>query len=322
MNCTHIRHTFLFTLMVGAGILFLNQAAWSADKVLATINGQNITSGDLKIEQNLLQIEMRLRNRPVTDRQVQALQDDIIDNLVAREVLFQYADEKNIRARSQSVKTAFDDLKEQLGGRSALNAYLAAGGITQEQLKDRLDRGLIVRRLLRRDAVRSIKISEAEIEAFYRNHPEYFQRGEQVRVRHILVTEKQGDGNASARTRIGALQKQLEMGADFAVLALEFSDCPSRSSAGDLGFLTRQQMVADFADAAFSLHPGEISGIVTTRYGYHLIQMLERKPPEKISYKEAREKIERSLRRNKENTAVKRFIAQLKKDSDIKLTNP
>jgi len=295
-------------------------ACSAAETVIATVNGNAITGKDLKAEMKFLEMEMQLRNRPVSYSQMAQMRSQIIDNLINREMIYQDATNKKIHIRPEWLNDAMTELTDQIGGRSALNNYMTAAGINRNELKDRLDRGLVVRSLLRRDAVRTIRISEAEKEAFYRNHPNYFQMGEQVRVRHIFVAEKPGrQGEASARSRIESLKKQLAMGADFAVLALEYSDCPSRTSAGDLGYLTRQQLVADFADVAFALKPGEVSDIVTTSYGYHLIKLIDRIPPQQISYKESREKIERSLRRNKENVAVKRFVAELKKKTVIKL---
>ncbi len=318
------RHSFFyiiaFTVITTVAVITVTPACSAAETVIATVNGNAITGNDLNVEMKLLEMEMQLRNRPVSYYQIAQLRSQIIDNLINRDMLYQYATNKKIRIRSEWLTTTMEDLQDQLGGRSALNTYMAAAGLDKNDFKKRLTKGLVVRRLLRRDVVRTIRISEAEMQAFYRDHPDYFQKGEQIRVRQILISEKSGpQGETSARSRIESLQKQLAMGANFAVLALEYSDGPSRSSAGDLGYLTRQQMVPDFADAAFALKPGEISDIVHTAYGYHLIKMIDRLPPQQISYKESREKIERSLRRNKENASVKRFVANLKKKTEIKL---
>ena len=117
--------------------------------------------------------------------------------------------------------------------------------------------------------------------------------------------------------RIETLRRQIENGANFAVLALEYSDCPSKARAGDLGYLTRDQMIASFGEVAFALKPGEVSDIVETRFGYHLIQMIDSKPPALLAYNDVREKIERTLRRDKENRAVRSYVAELKSQSEI-----
>jgi parvulin-like peptidyl-prolyl isomerase len=188
------------------------------------------------------------------------------------------------------------------------------------QLKERIKKGLIIRRLIRRDVLRRIKVTESEMQAFYHRYPEFFRQDEQARARHILIevhnmnSEEQRE---AALAKIRALQTRLEQGAEFAVLALEYSNCPSKNQGGDVGYFTRNQMVAAFSDAAFDLQPGEISDIVTTRYGYHLIQLIDRKPPSQMAYKTVRTKIERTLRRNKEQEKIDTYLAGLKRKAAI-----
>lgn len=301
-------------------ILCSAQTSPSANNVLATVNGTPIPIIELKWEIGQLEAEMRLRNRPLTHQQIQKLRPMLITNLIERELLYQQAQQTNIRIRPQWINAALSDLKEQLGGNAALNAYLSGVGMSYSQLKERLHKGLAVRRLLRKEAIHTIKVSEAEIQAFYREHAQFFQRGEQVRVRHILVSVSNMNDELQrnqAWQKIQSLQNRLQNGENFAVLALEYSNCPSRIRGGDLGYLDREQMLPRFADAAYALQPGKVSDVITTRFGYHLIQMLDRRPPSTVNYKEARSKIERTIRRNKENKAVQNYVAQLKNQVTI-----
>lgn len=318
---SYIRHLIFFMASILLVQICSTQNTVAADTTLATVNGTAISATELDWEIKQLSAEMRIRNRPLSDQQLRQLRNQLIENLIEREVLYQHARAKNIEIRSQWIAASLSELKDQLGGSSALQAYLADTGMTQAQLKDRLAKGLTVRRLLRRDPIRSIKVSDAEMNAFYRQHPEMFQRSEQVRVRHILIKVTGAHDEAqrlNAWERIKTLQRKIDSGADFAVLALEYSDCPSRTRAGDLGYLTRDQMISPFAEAAFELEPGEVSDIVETRFGYHLIKMIDRKPPVLLIFKDVRQKIERTLRRDKENGAVRQYVANLKRQSEIK----
>ncbi|MBT8340865.1 MAG: hypothetical protein HKP58_16150 [Desulfatitalea sp.] len=308
-------------LTAGVTLFFTVETGWPAEPHLAYVNGQPISSKDLRLEIGLFQNEMNLRNRPVSYKTVEALDSQLLANLVSREVLYQHAKALHLKPRSHSVSEAYAELSTQFGGTSALKAFMNKAGITEAQLRSRLEKGLSVRRLLRREAIRKIRISESEMQAFYRNLPDFFQHGEQVRVRHILITDKEPGKEESRMTawnRIQTLQAQLNAGADFSVLALKYSECPSRSKAGDLGYLTRDQLLPGFAQAAFELQPGDTSDIVTTRFGFHLIRMLDRKPQKQVTYRKALEKIERTLRRDKENQAVKRYVAQHLKQAEIR----
>ena len=128
------------------------------------------------------------------------------------------------------------------------------------------------------------------------------------RASHILVKER---GLAES------LYKRIKDGARLEDLAREYSTCPSKSKGGDLGYLRRNQMITAFADAAFALQPGEVSDIIETHLGYHLIQMVDRIPASQMAYRQAREKIERTLRRNKEKKAADAYLARLKKKAAI-----
>jgi parvulin-like peptidyl-prolyl isomerase len=306
-------------------LFFLNltcagKPVWAADTPLASVNGITISSKELEWEVKQLAVEMRFRNQPLSEQQLTHLRGQLIENLIEREMLFQHAQAKEIQIQSQWVEAALTEFKEQLGGPTALQRFLTEADMTPAQLKTRLAKGLTVQRLLRRDPIRPVKVSDAEMQAFYRNHPELFQGGEAVRVKHILVavSDMNDDSQrAQGLEKIRSLKKKLDQGANFAALALEYSDCPSRIRSGDLGYLSRDQMIASFAAAAFELQPGTINDIVETRYGFHLIQLMDRRGPSLLAYKEVRDKIERTLRRDKENDAVSSYVNGLKRQSKI-----
>lgn len=296
------------------------QAAPSPDAPLAMVNGIAITAQDLDDEINHLKAEMQLRGRPLLEDQLQALRNPLIDNLIDREVLYQEARSNKIQVRPQAVEEALVQLRERVGGASAFRWYMATTGTTEQRLRRRLDRGLAVRQLLRREAVRGIRVDEGEMRAFYRRHPEFFTGGERIRARHILIAvdnPADEDQRAAAMARVRQLQTRVAEGTPLAVLALDHSACPSRSRGGDLGYLTHDQMVKEFAEAVEAMAPGQISDIVTTAMGFHLIQVLDRKPPAPITYNRALPKIERTLRRDKEQAAVQTYVARLKRSAEI-----
>ena len=297
-------------------------SAAPANHVLATVNDAVITQRDLELEQAQIYAESRLRNRPIEEKQIIALKKELIENLIDRELLFQRAQAKKLQIRNRWVERSLSELKAKIGDDDQYDTYLKIVRLDENQLKERLRKGLIVQRLLRREVVRQIKVSEAEMQAFFRQHPEFFVRQEQVRVRHILIetkNEPQDDLRGQALLRIQALQHMLYEGANFAALALEHSEDPSKTKGGDMGYLERDQMIPAFADVAFSLQRGEVSDIVQSHLGYHLIQMVDRIPASQMAYRNARDKIERTLRRNKEKQAADAYLARLRKRADIQL---
>lgn len=142
----------------------------------------------------------------------------------------------------------------------------------------------------------TVKVSEEEISNYYKNNQEEFRIPERVRARHILISSGPDDtpeARTKARQKAEDVLAQLKKGVDFADLARKYSDDPaSRAKGGDLGYFSRQDMELAFVEAAFALkEPGEISEVVETSFGYHIIQLLEKKPTEIPPLENVREQI-------------------------------
>ena len=150
--------------------------------------------------------------------------------------------------------------------------------------------------LLDQNALRdTIELSDDELFEYYEANPEEFTQEEQVRARHILLQVGGDRTEQQAEEQMLAIRDRLEAGEDFATVATELSDDPgSKAQGGDLGFFGRGQMIGEFEEAAFSAVPGEVVGPVKTNFGYHLIQVEERRDAGRSSFAEAQEQI-RSL---------------------------
>ena len=292
----------------------------AAGNILATVNNVPITRQEISRETAIIEADTHLRNLAWSRDQIARLGNQLVETLIERELLYQRAQQRNIEIRSPWVDRALQDLKAKIGSTASFDDYLKSVDLTEEKLKERIEKGLIVRRLLHREVIRHIKVSETEMQTFFQKHPEFFVRRDQIRVRQIFIAADRG-ANASTRAeallRMQSIQNQLRQGARFAALALEYSEDPSKFKGGDLGYVERRQLIPAFADAAFSLQEGEISDIVETHLGYHLIQMVDRVPSSQMAYRNARTKIERTLRRNKEQAATTAYLSRLKKQANI-----
>jgi peptidyl-prolyl cis-trans isomerase D len=148
----------------------------------------------------------------------------------------------------------------------------------------------------------------------YDSRRDEFDKPEEVRARHILIRidpEAGDEGKAQARGEIDGIRAQLLEGADFEDLALERSADPgSKDKGGDLGFFARGHMVKAFEDVAFSIEPGVLSEVVETSFGFHLIQVEEKRPATVVSFEEAREILAQELAESDAAAAVAETTAQ------------
>lgn len=145
----------------------------------------------------------------------------------------------------------------------------------------------------------TIQVSDAQIQAYYNAHKEEYRTAERVHARHILLstTGKSKDEVAKIRAQAETLDKQVKAGADFAELAKKNSaDTTSAVKGGDVGWVSHGQMVKNFEDAVFSMKPNQISDVVTTEYGFHIIQVLEKQPAHLQSLDEVKPAIVSALK--------------------------
>ena len=148
----------------------------------------------------------------------------------------------------------------------------------------------------------------------------------QVRASHILLMFRGSQGSMraritrsqqEARSQIEDLKKQLEEGADFTRLARRHSDCPSKRKGGDLGFFTKGRMVPALEKAAFDMDKGMVSGLVETRFGYHIIKVTDRKQAGTTSFEQAKAGIIQRITQRKQQALINKYIESLKADAKI-----
>jgi len=141
-----------------------------------------------------------------------------------------------------------------------------------------------------------VKPADAELRRYYDSHQDEFKQEEQVRARHILVMVNDKRNDEQARQRIEEAKKRIQGGADFAAVAREFSEDPaSKGNGGDLGYFGRNRMVKEFEDAAFGAEPGKLVGPVKSSFGYHLLEVTDKRPGGLRPFEEVKEQIRARL---------------------------
>jgi peptidyl-prolyl cis-trans isomerase C len=167
-----------------------------------------------------------------------------------------------------------------------------------------------------------LKVSDQEIEEYYKKNLENeFSEGEQVQASHILIDTrklKTDEEKAAAKKKAEELCVEAKKpDADFVKLASENSACPSAAKGGDLGFFTKDKMVAPFSEAAFAMEKGGISDVVETQFGYHVIKVTDKKPAHVTSLADAKEKIRANMFNEKRQKATEKYYDELKEKANI-----
>lgn len=246
--------------------------------VIAKVNSEEVERWEL--EAAIKGVEGRAGG-PIPPERRDEIVRGLIDQLVAFHVLSQEAHNRKMDATDAEVAARLGEYKGGFPNESAFLQALTAQGITLDQLKKQTHLGLQVSKVLEAEVTSKVAIPDADVEKFYQANTDRFKQGESVHASHILIGMPK-DANAAqkheARTKAGQVLKQVK-GSDFAKLARENSQDSSAANGGDLGFFPQGQMEPAFEKAAFALKPGETSGLVETPFGFHIIKVLERRPP-------------------------------------------
>ena len=290
------------------------------DGKVATVNGIVITQDLFDKEMARVSSQFARSGRPLSDAQSVSIKQRVLETLINRELLYQESQQKGIKVEDNEVNGQFDIVKKRFPGEEQYKAALQKMNITEAELKSQIREGMAIQQFVDNYLVQEITVSEAEVMGFYQDNPDMFKQPEQIKASHILIkVDAQADETAKgqANKKIMKIQKQLKAGQDFASLATEFSEGPSNVNGGDLGYFSRGQMVKPFEDAAFKLKSGEVSDIVETRFGYHLIKVVDKKPESVVSYEKVKDKITQYLEQDKKGKAVKADIEKLRQKAVI-----
>lgn len=246
----------------------------------------------------------------ISDEVLASLKNSITEQLINSTLLYQYAEQQKIKIPADEVNKEIEQIKSSFNSEQDFNNALRRNNLTLNQLKDSLNRQLMIEKVIQNE-YDQIDVSEEEISQYYEENKNYFFQPEKRKISHILLED---------REQAEILLNQLADGIiDFEKTAKDKSICPSAEQGGDLGYIVRGQMVPAFEEAAFSLGIGELSDIVETEYGFHIIKCNDIQEEKQLTLEEAQENIKNILTNQKQNEAINTLITQLRKDATIKI---
>jgi foldase protein PrsA len=284
-----------------------------AGQAVATVNGVGIPKAEYDRVYAMIKRRYQGRfgidfNSPRGKEMEDELKLNLINHLVEKQLVLNEGLRRGLQVAPDQVDAKLSELKKESGSDEEFQNNLKANGMTLADLRREVEDGLLVRQVA--DALTSdIKVTDEEAKAYYDSHSEEFDKPEEVRVRHILVKDK-----ATAEK----LLADLKGGADFATLAKANSEDPgSKNDGGDLGFFSRGRMVPEFEDVAFKLKPGELSGIVQTQFGFHILQGVEHHDARHVPFDEAKPKIAETLSEGRKDKVLSKWLEDQKKAAKI-----
>jgi len=313
----------LAALSAPAAPAFAEQQKSEAPDPVATVNGVAVPLSDFEWEMRNA-VAKGFNPEEGEDGQ-KSFRTRVLEELIDRELLYQESLKAGVSIDEESVQSRMDQLKGRFPDEEVFPKALSDMNMTENDLKRHIDRGMSISKYVDEAFVQTTEVTEKAVEDFYNEHPEAFTRPERVRARHILL-EKKPDASPETleknRELLASLREKVRDGEDFGELAKEYSDCPSSSQNGDLGFFGKGQMVPEFEEVAFALEPGAVSEIVETQFGIHLIQSVEREPEGIVPLAEIKDRLTAHLKQEKGKEAAAAHLSELKNAAEIERMIP
>ena len=319
--------TLLICLSPWIGFADNNKAALNDPAtVLATVDGHNITVGDVNQELENPQLKMLTEGLKDDPDALLELKGTILSSMITNDLLVKAA-KSSPSYSADATKKAFDDMVASKGGKEKLEPMLKSYGISWDEFSTDTMNKIATDRYFQEELMKGVSVSDDEVKKAFESNPELYATPETVRARHILITVEPNSAPAAvaaAKAKAEDIRKKaVAPGADFAKLAEEYSDDPgSKTEGGDLGEFERGMMVPEFEKAAFELKVGEISEPVKTEFGYHIIKVDAHTPASKPDLAVARDRVRETVLDQKQDAAITSRIAALRKEAKITFKYP
>jgi peptidyl-prolyl cis-trans isomerase C len=287
--------------------------------LLARVNGRDIRKAEL--EAAIRNIEAQ--NGPVPADKRDAVYRSILDQMVGYHLLEQESAAQKVTVSEAEVDGRIKDIQKQFPDEAAFKKALADRQMTPEKLKTETRTQMIVQKVIDSEVTSKISVQPKEIADFYTQNQDKFVQPETIRASHILIRLPDKPDEAAkkkARAEAEAILVQLKGGADFAKLAKEKSQDPgSAQNGGELPAFPKGQMIPAFEQAAFALKPGQMSGVVETQFGFHIIKVIERHPEGKVPFEQVSAQISDYLKGQQQQQKTGALIDQLKAKGKVQI---
>jgi peptidyl-prolyl cis-trans isomerase C len=292
----------------------------SPDEVLVRINGTPITRQEVDRAVKVMLAQSQIPE-PVDPEIQKEAETAALEQLSAAELLYQEAAKVEVKDLDKQVAAKIAENRAKFKTEAEFEQALNSVNMTSKDMEEFTRKDLVISNYIQTKIVPKADVTEAEARKFYTdNLDKYFKKPESARASHILIGVPQGaseEERKKAKEKAEGILKRIKAGEDFAAIAKSESSCPSSAQGGDLGKFTRGQMVPEFDAAAFALKPGQVSDVVETQFGYHIVKLTEKEEAKTESFEDVKPKIMEFLKQEKVQKAISDQVDALKKTAKI-----
>jgi parvulin-like peptidyl-prolyl isomerase len=294
------------------------------DRVVAVVNQEIITFSEVEKMSRSLQVEIQTEDRLERRERVQEIFRKVLEKLIEEKLIDQEAKKSGIKVTSKEVEGAIEEVKRRYAvDQENFEKLLAAEGVTLETFKKEIEKQILRTKVINWAVKVEPTAGEKELRDFYQKHIDRYRVNESYRISHILFPipkDASLEQSREIRKRSQKVLERIKGGEDFGEMALLYSEDPSsRKDGGDMGYFKRGELLPTLEREALRLQVGEVSGVIRTEFGFHIVKLLDRKGGEPPSFEEVKEKVQADYYDREMEKAYLQFLSKLKEKSVIEI---
>ena len=278
-------------------------------KHVAIVNNFKIYLNDYKAEL------YQLMKEHSTEQPTKQLKETAINNLIDACLLMEESNKCNICIDESWVHGQFQEIQSQYNSHEEFIKDLSESNISVDKLLENIGNGLRIKEYIKSEFLDSVEIEPDRIHNYYESHKEQLRYPERARVCHILISNR----DPQAMSKIEEVSKKLFDKEDFCEVANNYSECPSARKSGDLGFITRGDLVEELEEVIFSMDKDQVAGPIPTDFGFHFVKLVDKEEPRIPSYDEIKDSLKKQLEKIAGELELLNFIRSLRTKAKIEI---
>jgi parvulin-like peptidyl-prolyl isomerase len=291
------------------------------NKVVAIVNDEVITQQDVEQLKAILyaQYVQEYKGDELLEK-MEELRKDLLRQMIDDKLVLSRAKELNIKATEAEIDERLQYIKSGFPSEEAFNETLKTQGVTVGNLKDRYRDQIMMKKVVELEIKSRVSVLPSEIAKYYDEHREEFKSSdEKYKVRHILIKAEDDVGFELAKVEIDELYSKIKEGYDFSELAKQYSQGPNKEQGGDMGYISRGEMLKELDEVTFSLRPGEFSMPVKSKLGYHIFKVEDIANSGYLSLENVKQDIEKLLYQQKLKEKLEEWLGELRSRAYISI---
>ena len=315
-------------IFLGIGLFLLLYGPVSSseavvDRIVAVVNQEIITLSEVEKRTGPLLDEIQAEGRLERREKVREVCRGVLERLIEEKLIDQEVKRAGIKVTSKEVENALEEIKRQnAASQDDLENALRRDGLTLETFKKEIEKKIQRMRLINWAVKTGSKVGERELRDFYQKNIDRYRRNESYRPSHILFIvpkEATAEEIREIRKKCQKVLEKIKGGEDFGEMAALYSQDGSAKDRGDLGYFKKGELLPALEREALLLRIGEVSGIIRTDFGFHLIKLLDRKGGDPPPFEEMKERLEGDYLEKEKEKAIQQFLSTLKEKSVIEI---